>query len=143
MSMDVVLVAKAASRPALCCAAGRARSLRKRIRASRKLLAIECRVDDASTRALLTSLDDRLAHTVFNGERAFLQQLGGDCDLPAGAHLVVNDDDSCTMRGILEGSSGIVHRAEVKVSPRESTEAIGRGLAVLLWHRANPMVDDE
>jgi hydroxymethylbilane synthase len=52
-------------------------------------LAVECRVDDKEVRALLAALDHRPSRLAFDAERAFLAELGGDCDLPAGAFATV------------------------------------------------------
>jgi len=54
-------------------------------------LAIECRVDDAETRAALATIEHGPSRRVVDAERAFLSELGGDCDLPAGAHAVLID----------------------------------------------------
>ncbi|HZP30371.1 MAG TPA: hydroxymethylbilane synthase [Acidimicrobiia bacterium] len=48
-------------------------------------LAVECRADDDTTRALLASIDDPAAHAAVDAERAFLERLGGGCNLPCGA----------------------------------------------------------
>jgi hydroxymethylbilane synthase len=48
-------------------------------------LAVECRADDAGTRARLERIDDALAHTAVRAERAFLAELGGGCNVPCGA----------------------------------------------------------
>jgi hydroxymethylbilane synthase len=48
-------------------------------------LAIECRADDAETLALLGTVEDPLARAEVDAERAFLEQLGGGCNLPCGA----------------------------------------------------------
>jgi hydroxymethylbilane synthase len=48
-------------------------------------LAVECREDDARTLARLHSIDDADAHRAVDTERAFLEALGGGCDLPCGA----------------------------------------------------------
>jgi hydroxymethylbilane synthase len=48
-------------------------------------LAVECRADDAETLALLASIDDPGVHAAVDAERAFLEQLGGGCNLPCGA----------------------------------------------------------
>jgi hydroxymethylbilane synthase len=48
-------------------------------------LAVECRNDDARTRVRLDAIDDGLAHRAVDTERAFLEALGGGCDLPCGA----------------------------------------------------------
>lgn len=48
-------------------------------------LAVECREDDEATRELLATVDDALVRRAVTAERAFLDALGGDCNLPAGA----------------------------------------------------------
>ena len=56
-------------------------------------LAIECRRDDADTIAVLRTVEHAESRRVVDAERAFLGELGGDCDLPAGAHAVIVDDE--------------------------------------------------
>ena len=52
-------------------------------------LAVECRADEPSISALLAAVEHRESRWAVDAERAFLAELGGDCDLPAGAHAVV------------------------------------------------------
>lgn len=52
-------------------------------------LAVECRVDDAETRAALAALDDAETRTCVAAERALLVQLGGGCTAPIGAHAEI------------------------------------------------------
>jgi hydroxymethylbilane synthase len=56
-------------------------------------LAVECRADDASTRARLAAIDDADAHRCVLAERAFLAELGGGCDAPVGAHARLVGDE--------------------------------------------------
>lgn len=56
-------------------------------------LAVECREDRADLVALLSRLDDPESHACLDAERAFLATLGGSCDLPAGAHARVEQDE--------------------------------------------------
>ncbi|MEM8707369.1 MAG: hydroxymethylbilane synthase [Actinomycetota bacterium] len=56
-------------------------------------LAIECRADDVDTIAALTAIQHHDTRRVVDAERAFLDELGGDCDLPAGAHATLIGDD--------------------------------------------------
>jgi hydroxymethylbilane synthase len=49
-------------------------------------LAVECRSGDASVLEILALLDHHDSRTLVDAERDFLKELGGDCDLPAGAH---------------------------------------------------------
>lgn len=51
-------------------------------------LAVECRRDDHVTVDQLSAIEDTSSRRRVDAERAFLAELGGDCDLPAGAHAV-------------------------------------------------------
>ena len=63
-------------------------------------LAIECRRDDAQALAWLAPLDHQPSRLAFDAERAFLSELGGDCDLPAGAYASRNDENEGDGAGI-------------------------------------------
>jgi len=56
-------------------------------------LAVECRADDIATRAELAVLEDVPSRRAVDAERSWLAAIGGGCDLPAGAHAVVDGDD--------------------------------------------------
>ena len=60
--------------------------------AAQGALGVECRSDDARTRARLAAIDDRVAHAEVRAERAYLAELGGGCTLPCGA--LARFDDS-------------------------------------------------
>jgi hydroxymethylbilane synthase len=91
-------------------------------------LAIQCRVDDAETRARLHKLDDRATAHAVTAERAFLRRLQGDCKTPLAAHarldgarlvldgLVGAPDGSKLLRRSLEGAA-------------DDGESLGRTLA--------------
>ena len=55
-------------------------------------LAIECRVADDDVRQRLAVIEHRQSRRAVDAERAFLAELGGDCNLPAGAYATVTDD---------------------------------------------------
>lgn len=55
-------------------------------------LAVECRSDDRSTLARLARIEHAPSRLRVDAERAFLARLGGDCDLPAGAHATIVGD---------------------------------------------------
>ena len=70
-------------------------------------LAIECRTDDHEIAAALAAIEDAPTRRVFDAERAFLRELGGDCDLPAGAHAVLTGSgDSIELVGMLSSLDG-------------------------------------
>jgi hydroxymethylbilane synthase len=70
-------------------------------------LAVECRSDDDDLRRLLGVIDEPVSHRVFDAERGFLVELGGDCDLPAGAFATV-DDGAFVVDGLLASLDGHV-----------------------------------
>ena len=91
-------------------------------------LAVECRVDDARTRSLLAHLDHGPSRWTVEAERAFLAELGGDCDLPAGAYATLEGDD-LTIEGLLASMDGHVVLRERRSVPVADGPAAGRALA--------------
>ncbi len=73
-------------------------------------LAVECRVDDATTRKALRKLDDPDTRTVTRAEREFLRVLQGGCTAPIGAHATLMDGPTGTRRlellGMLSDPNG-------------------------------------
>ncbi len=65
-------------------------------------LAIECRADDTSLIDSLAPLDHADTHRCLDAERAFLVELGGDCEIPAGAFATLDvESDTVTLSAIL------------------------------------------
>jgi hydroxymethylbilane synthase len=88
-------------------------------------LAVECRNDDVETGDALAAIEDRDSRRAVDAERAFLAELGGDCDLPAGAHAV--SADRLRLDGLLASLDGRIvlrHRAE-----GADPDALGREVA--------------
>ena len=81
-------------------------------------LGIECREDDDSTRTLLAAIEHAASRRRVDAERSFLVALGGDCDLPAGAHATLEDDDPAgeiTLRMVVGADDGShVERAVIR-----------------------------
>jgi len=95
-------------------------------------IAVECRADDHRTNQLLLAVDDSLTRRCATAERAFLAQLDGDCDLPAGAHATLNADSNVVLSAMLATggtSTGLPERdTEVGSDP----EHLGRTAALHL-----------
>jgi len=72
-------------------------------------LAIECRSGDVELLAMLASIEHGASRRCVDAERAFLCELGGDCDLPAGAHGVVTPA-GLRLRAVLAGARGAIRR---------------------------------
>lgn len=75
-------------------------------------LAVECRAGDGATAALLGPVEHAPSRRLVDAERAFLAELGGDCDLPAGAHAQGADGGAVRVRALLADDVDHVHRAE-------------------------------
>jgi hydroxymethylbilane synthase len=89
-------------------------------------LAVECRTADDRTRELLAAIEHAASRRAVDAERAFLAELGGDCDLPAGAHATV-DGESVTIEGLVASLDGhVVLRAR---RHGDDGPALGRALA--------------
>ncbi len=95
-------------------------------------LAIECRADDVEAIATLAAIEDGPTRRVVDAERAFLDELGGDCDLPAGAHAVLVGDE-VEMVGMLAALDGRVLIRE----RRSDVDGVSLGRAI-----ARHLLDD-
>jgi hydroxymethylbilane synthase len=69
-------------------------------------LAVECRADDDDTRELLRAVEHGPSRILLDAERDFLVELGGDCNLPAGAFAELGPGSSLTVTGVLAPLSG-------------------------------------
>ena len=89
-------------------------------------LAVECRSDDEVARSLLGDLDHGPSRRAVEAERGFLAELGGDCDLPAGAHATV-DGDALVLEGLLASPDGHTVLRERRRGDRAGTGGAGAG----------------
>ena len=78
-------------------------------------LAVECRADDTETAGLLSAIEHGPSRRQVDAERSFLVALGGDCDLPAGAHATLEDGGVIALRMVVASLDGArVERAVVR-----------------------------
>ncbi len=94
-------------------------------------LAVECRAGDDVARDLLAAIEHGPSRVAVDAERAFLAELGGDCDLPAGAHATV-DGDRLSIEGLLASMDGHVVLRERRTAPVTEADGVGRDLARFL-----------
>lgn len=90
-------------------------------------LAIECRADDDATIEALRSIEHPPTRRLVDTERAFLAELGGDCDLPAGAHAVPGADGGIEILGMLASLDGRVMIRERRAG--DDADSLGRAVA--------------
>ena len=90
-------------------------------------LGLECRADDAATRAVLAALDDPATHAAVLAERAMLRELQGGCQVPIGAAAVVRGGE-LHLRGVVLPPDGN-RRIEAEThGPAPQAEAMGQTL---------------
>ena len=94
-------------------------------------LVIECHYEDTSTRSLLAELDHRPSRLCVDAERAFLAELGGDCDLPVGAFAVLDGDD-IVIEALIAAPDGSKILRDTRRCGTSDGERTGRVLARFL-----------
>ena len=105
-------------------------------------IAVQCRADDAATRALLDAIDHERTHRALRVERAVLAALGGDCTVPVGAYVTAEGPDA----GCALWAHGLVASADghtlIRLSRRgEDPEALGVELAQALLEGGAAAID--
>ena len=92
-------------------------------------LGIEIRLGDTRMRELLSFLDDSNARATTQAERALLNQLGGGCQVPIGAHAIVTNGQ-IHLNGIVAKPDGtlILREQQAGSDPVALGETVGKTL---------------
>jgi hydroxymethylbilane synthase len=85
-------------------------------------LAIECRADDADTRAILAALTDAESEIAVACERGVMKAVGGSCNVPFGAHARRTGNE-LTLRAFLADGDGKNPRRTERVVAWPATQA--------------------
>ena len=93
-------------------------------------LGIECRVEDAVTRAILAHLEDAATRYAVTAERAGLAALGGGCAVPIGIYCE-RASGGYVLYGARQTARGL-KRAEVVVGEDVAAAEAGRSIAAAL-----------
>ena len=97
-------------------------------------IAVECRAGDRAVLETLVAIEHGPSRRAVDAERAFLAELGGDCNLPAGAHATEAAGGSLELTGLLASLDGKVLVRDTRRS--RDPETLGRAVARhLLDHR--------
>ncbi len=91
-------------------------------------LAIQTRADDASTQAVVQTLNHAFSHAALLAERAFLTALGGDCQTPLAAYAH-GAGDMFTLSGWIGSRDGRQSWRQTVEGAVSSPEESGRRLA--------------
>ena len=107
-------------------------------------LGVECRIDDAETRARLAPIDDPATHRAVLAERRVLADLEGGCMIPLAAHardveggllaidaVVLAADGServeCSLTGPIDDPDGLGRRVAAALLGMGAGRLLGRG----------------
>jgi len=94
-------------------------------------LGIECRVEDAETRELLSSLHDAPSAICVSAERGVLVAVGGDCKTPLGAYAERQQENMRLRVFVADADGSRLRRAERLIPwPASEADAHQAGLAL-------------
>jgi hydroxymethylbilane synthase len=95
---------------------------------SQGVIGIECREDDAATRARLAPLEHAATRLAMNAERAFSGRLGGSCQSPVAAHAELKEG-RLTLAGLVAEPDGSRLLRDSLSGPQQDGVALGETLA--------------
>ena len=94
-------------------------------------MAVEIRADDTRMLEVMSAIDHPETAAAVAAERAFLQELGGGCQVPVGAYAQITAPDSLNLTVFMGAPDGsTTYRAAVSGLPSDTT-----GLATAAWER--------
>jgi hydroxymethylbilane synthase len=97
-------------------------------------LAVECRVDDATTRELLKALDEPRSRRCVDAERSFLASIGGACDLPVAGHAIITPEGRLQLEGLLAAPDGSALVRRKTTGPVGDGARLGAEVADMVLH---------
>jgi hydroxymethylbilane synthase len=92
------------------------------------IIAVEMRKDDTRVSRIISRIDDADAGAESECERAFLERLGGDCYVPAGACARISGDE-IAVTGMIASPDGRDMLKKTLRSGRKAASSLGRRLA--------------
>lgn len=101
--------------------------------ATQGCLGLELRTGDSATLALIESIKDPAANITAVAERAFLQGLGGNCQVPVGAYSLI-DKDELKMKAVILKTDGTAAVHAEERGPAANPQWVGYQLAERLLH---------
>ena len=105
-------------------------------------LAIECRSDDTEMLDMLAKLNDEDTMWCTRGERSFLRQLQGGCQVPMGVHGTIHKGQ-LTLKAIISSLDGKNCYEGELTGPKKTADIIGRNLAKALYEEGGKHIIEE
>ena len=99
---------------------------------------IECRSDDAQTRAYLAAIDHAPTATCVAAEHAMLAVLDGSCRTPIAGHATLGSDGTLHLRGMILKPDGSQVIAATRTGPATDAAALGKDAGLELKQRGGP-----
>src|SRR6266851_9849028 len=99
---------------------------------------IECRADDAATRASLAAIDHAATATCVAAEHAMLAVLDGSCRTPIAGHAVLTTEGTLYLRGLIAKPDGSEMIVTERRGAAADAEGIGRDAGDELKRRGGP-----
>lgn len=96
--------------------------------AGQAIIAVQSRKEDEDVRRLLLRIEDPKARIEATCERAFLQRLGGDCNVPVGAHAELSGE-SLSVTGMISSPDGKETIKKALSGKPTEAESLGERLA--------------
>lgn len=102
-------------------------------------LAIECRKDDEEILQWLAKLNCPKTNRAVQAERAFLNKIGGSCQVPVGGYAVINNENDVVLNAFVASDNGktifketVVGKDAVTVGEEAGERLIERGAGKLI-----------
>jgi hydroxymethylbilane synthase len=102
-------------------------------------LSIEIRQNDPYIQPIIKSLDDPPTRAIVMGERAFLNHLGGNCQVPIAGHGTITDNEF-NLTGLVADLDGSRILKATLSGSTDSTETIGIRLAQRLLNQGGDKI---
>ena len=99
-------------------------------------IALEARIDDASTRHLVAPIDHPDTTTALLAERAFLRVLDGSCRTPIAGHATI-DEGRLEFRGMILRADGSETHQTARAGPASEAASLGAEAGAELKARAS------
>ncbi len=102
-------------------------------------LAIECRDDDEEMLSMLVPINHEETRCAVEGERSFLRQLQGNCQVPMGVHGMI-DNHQLTLQGLIASIDGKdVYEGSIS-GPLCKANMLGKNLAKALYEEGGKQI---